>query len=122
MKAKTDTPDFDFIARHFRVLGEAQRLHILYLLQDKERSVGELAKALGTSQPNVSRHLAVLLGSGIVRRRRAGNLAYFSIAAPFIFELCDLMCEGVRAVSEDRAASSAPLGFQMPCAVAKEAT
>ena len=106
MKAQTTILNFDLIAHRFRVLGDGQRLHIIHVLKERQEcSVGELAQALQTPQPSVSRHLALLLGAGLLQRRRAGNLAYFSIAAPFVVELCELMCDGMRTVIEQQAAA-----------------
>jgi DNA-binding transcriptional ArsR family regulator len=102
----TITPNFELVARCFRILGDAQRLQIIHILKERQEcSVGELAQALQVAQPGVSRHLAMLLGAGLLRRRRAGNMAYFSIAAPFVVELCELMCDGMRSVIEQQVAA-----------------
>jgi DNA-binding transcriptional ArsR family regulator len=53
----------------FQVLAEPHRRHILDLLREGERSVGELVSGLGLSQPGVSKHLRVLRQAGLVRVR-----------------------------------------------------
>jgi DNA-binding transcriptional ArsR family regulator len=53
----------------FEVLAEPSRRHILALLRDDERPVGELVDALGLSQPAVSKHLRVLRDAGLVTVR-----------------------------------------------------
>jgi DNA-binding transcriptional ArsR family regulator len=53
----------------FQVLAEPHRRHILDLLREGERSVGELVSGLGLSQPGVSKHLRVLREAGLVRVR-----------------------------------------------------
>src|ERR1044071_5890778 len=50
----------------FAVLAEPARRHILDLLRDGERSVGELVIDLRLSQPGVSKHLRVLREAGLV--------------------------------------------------------
>ena len=50
----------------FAVLAEPTRRHILDLLRDQERPVGELVDRLGVSQPLVSKHLRVLRDAGLV--------------------------------------------------------
>ena len=80
------------IARRFRVLGEPQRLRILSALESGEKSVNEIAGALDATQSNVSRHLSALSQAGLVNRRRAGTNAYYSIADPVVFRLCELVC------------------------------
>lgn len=84
------------IAQRFRVLGEPMRIRILDLLRDGETSVQELTDALGTTQQNVSKHLGVLHGAGIVSRRRDGNRALYAISDESVFELCDTVCGGLR--------------------------
>ena len=86
----------ELIAQQFRVLGDAQRLRILHCLQAGERTVGEIAELTGASQSNVSKHLSLLRAAGLVGRRQAGNHAYFGITAPFIFDLCNIVCDGAR--------------------------
>jgi DNA-binding transcriptional ArsR family regulator len=55
-------------------LGEPSRIRIVELLRAGPRPVGEIAEALGIRQPQVSKHLRVLGGAGIVaaepRQRR----------------------------------------------------
>ena len=50
----------------FEVLAEPHRRHILDLLREQERPVGDLVAALGISQPSVSKHLRVLRDAGVV--------------------------------------------------------
>ena len=50
----------------FAVVAEPNRRAILGLLNERERSVGDLAEALGLSQPTVSKHLMVLRSSRFV--------------------------------------------------------
>ncbi|HEY6275894.1 MAG TPA: metalloregulator ArsR/SmtB family transcription factor [Streptosporangiaceae bacterium] len=57
------------MAAVFDVLAEERRRAILDLLRQSERSVGELVRQLGTSQPAVSKHLRVLREAGLVTVR-----------------------------------------------------
>ena len=87
----------EHVAERFRVLGDATRLAILRtLMEEGERNVGELVERLGTTQANVSKHLRILLGEGVVARRAAGTAAYYSIADPSIAHLCDRVCNRLR--------------------------
>ena len=47
-------------------LAEPNRLHIVELLRDGPRSVGDIADQLGLRQPQVSKHLRVLSNAGFV--------------------------------------------------------
>lgn len=86
----------DLIARRFRVIGEPMRIRLLDHLRADEASVNELAEALGASQQNVSKHLAVLAEVGIVGRRKEGNHVYYRIIDEGVFALCDQVCGSVR--------------------------
>ena len=87
-----DGEALDLIATRFRALAEPLRLRILDTLRGGELSVSELAISVGTTQPNVSKHLKVLQESGMISRRQEGNTVYSSIADPTVFDLCDLVC------------------------------
>jgi DNA-binding transcriptional ArsR family regulator len=54
-------------------VAEPRRRHILELIADEERSVGEIADALALEQPSASKHLQVLLNVGLVTVRREGR-------------------------------------------------
>lgn len=86
----------ELIAQRFRVLGEPMRIRILDRLREGGATVSELQEAMGASQQNVSKHLGVLLGAGMVSRTKVGNHARYEIADEGVFELCDRVCGGVR--------------------------
>jgi len=95
----------DMIAARFRVLAEPMRLRILNTLGEGELTVGELVEATGAGQANVSKHLGLLLDAGIVRRRKEGLNAFYSIADQSIFDLCEVVCSslGERFAAQQRA-------------------
>lgn len=59
-----------------RALADQTRLRIMQLLGTMELAVGELAQALGQSQPRVSRHIAILCDAGLAERRREGSWVF----------------------------------------------
>jgi len=89
-------PLIDLVAQRFRVLGEPMRIKLLDRLREGDATVGELQDALRASQQNVSKHLGVLHSAGMVTRTKDGNHIRYSISDPSVFELCDLVCGGVR--------------------------
>jgi DNA-binding transcriptional ArsR family regulator len=89
-------PLIDLIAQRFRVLGEPMRIKLLDRLRDGDATVTELQLALGASQQNVSKHLAILHSAGMVARIKEGTQVRYSISDPSVFELCDQVCGGVR--------------------------
>jgi len=80
------------VASYFQALSEPTRLSLLNLLRSGERNVGELAQLTGYTPANVSRHLALLTSHGLVRRESRGTSAYYCIADPSVYQLCDLVC------------------------------
>lgn len=84
------------VAGRFKVLGEPLRLRLLQTMERGELSVGKLAEQLGTTQPNVSKHLKILQEAGLVARRQEGNTVWYSIADPSVYALCDLVCNSLR--------------------------
>jgi DNA-binding transcriptional ArsR family regulator len=65
----------------FNAIAEPQRREILVLLQGGERPVTELARDLGMSQPQASKHLRVLREVGLVQGRRAGKQRLYGLDA-----------------------------------------
>ena len=91
------TPEaLELVAARFRAMGEPLRLRILQQLEAGEMSVSALAARIGSTQPNVSKHLKILQDAGLLRRRPQGNSAYYSIADPMVFELCEMICSRLR--------------------------
>jgi DNA-binding transcriptional ArsR family regulator len=86
----------ELIAERFRILSEPMRIMLLDALREGEATVQELQEATGASQQNVSKHLGVLLRSGIVARRKEGNFSVYSIADEAVFSLCEEVCGGLR--------------------------
>jgi DNA-binding transcriptional ArsR family regulator len=61
----------------FQTLSDYNRLGILKMIGDKERSVGEIVKATNLSQPLVSHHLKVLKENSILETKRNGPFIYY---------------------------------------------
>ena len=114
---------FEPVAERLRLLADATRLRILNVLRDGERSVVEIVRAVGASQPNVSRHLALLLRAGMVTRRPNGRQAHYRIVDPFVDDICEAICGSLRA-HVDRQAQRLPasLGRRAATATSPRAT
>jgi len=94
-------PLVELLAQRFRVIGEPMRIRIVDALRDGPLTVNELTVRLGGTQQNVSKHVGVLAQAGVVDRERAGNHVRCSIADPSIFELCEIVCGGLRRQASD---------------------
>jgi len=80
------------VARLFAVLSESSRLALLQLLQAGPLTVNELVEASGMKQANVSKQLAILHDSHLVKREREGTSIRYEIADPLVYALCNLVC------------------------------
>lgn len=74
----------------FRGFADPSRLRIVEALRSGERTVTELCGATGLTQPNVSNHLACLLGCRLVHREQRGRFAYYALADERIEALLSL--------------------------------
>ena len=92
-------------AQVLKVLASPRRLEILHRLAEGPMEVGRLAAEIGASQPNVSQHLAVMRGTGIVEADRDGREIRYRLVDPDVIAACDLM----RGVLERRLARLARL-------------
>jgi DNA-binding transcriptional ArsR family regulator len=98
MKSPLPSGAATLIARRFHALADPHRLRVLDLLRTREEaSVGEITEALGTSQQNVSKHLAALHAEGFLSRRKQGTSTRYRISDPSVLDLCDSVCAGLEA-------------------------
>ena len=67
------------MAHAMRAISHPLRLKILCVLGEQESSVQDIVDAVGTSQSNVSQHLAILREKGILGARRNANRVYYSV-------------------------------------------
>lgn len=65
---------------YFKGLADSNRLRILNLLLHGELCGCDIQYVMGTSQPNVSRHLNYLKNCGLVTDRRVGYRVFYSLA------------------------------------------
>jgi ArsR family transcriptional regulator len=63
-----------------KALADESRLQIIHKLLNGEISVNVLSDALGLKIYNVSRHLKILENSGLVEKRKEGNLRIYRIS------------------------------------------
>ena len=86
------TKDFyEIHARLCKCMAHPTRLHILDLLESKNRTVQELANELGVPQANVSQHLMIMRDNGIVETEKVGSRVYYKIANYKIVQACKLV-------------------------------
>lgn len=71
----------DDLTGYFKGLSDPNRLRILNLLLHGELCGCDIQYIMGTSQPNVSRHLTYLKNCGLVSDRREGFRVFYSLAS-----------------------------------------
>ena len=71
----------------FATLAEPNRLAIVGLLLERERSVQEIEAALGLPQPTISKHLRVLRDGGLVECRVQAQWRMYQLRAEPFLEL-----------------------------------
>jgi ArsR family transcriptional regulator len=70
------------MARLYAALADRTRLRLLNLMTGGEVCVCHFVDILQEGQPKISRHLAYLRNTGIVRARRDGRWMHYSIVRP----------------------------------------
>lgn len=92
--------DRALLAKYFRGLGNPTRLEILELLhQHGELTVHELTELVGSTQPQISNHLACLRWCGFVTTRREHRTIHYRLANERVEQILAL----ARSVLEDNA-------------------
>lgn len=71
-----------------RALADETRQELMRLCCCEWRSVGELAKAVGVTQPTVSHHLAFLREAGLVEARPRGRQTFYTLNQERVAECC----------------------------------
>ena len=79
------------IAGRFKMLGEPMRLKILQSVCHEPRTVNDIVAATGSTQANVSKHLALLAAAGILKREKDGQCVYYGMKDKLVVRLCDLV-------------------------------
>lgn len=67
------------MTKFFKALSDQTRQEILQLLENRERTVGEIVNCFDLSQPTISRHLAVLKEAELVSDRRNGQNVFYRL-------------------------------------------
>jgi DNA-binding transcriptional ArsR family regulator len=91
IKRKMTDAELERIALHFRLLGEPMRLKILQAICQEPLTVNDIVSAVGATQANVSKHLALLAAAGILTREKAGQCVYYGMKDQLTVKMCELV-------------------------------
>jgi DNA-binding transcriptional ArsR family regulator len=97
-----ETPSFNLIekqehietaARALKSIAHPLRLKVLCVLGDQEACVQEIVDAVGTSQSNISQHLAILRDNGVLVTRKDANRVFYRVGDHRTLQLIEVMRE-----------------------------
>lgn len=74
-----------------KAIAHPLRLKILCVLGSKEVSVQDIVDDVGTSQSNISQHLAILRDKGVLCTRKDANRVYYRISDQRTLKLVEMM-------------------------------
>ena len=83
-------------AEILKALGHPSRIAILEILRRGEECVCRICPQLDGSQPNTSKHLAVLKRAGILDSRQEGTMTFYWVVDTRVYEILELAAEMVR--------------------------
>ena len=86
----------------FAALADRTRLRLLNLMGDREVCVCYFVEILELPQPTISRHLAFLRRSGLVRARRQGKWMHYRIVPPANPSACVLLRDALAWLAGDK--------------------
>jgi len=85
--------DVERASRSLKAMSHPLRLKILCTLGDQEVSVQDIVEQVGTSQSNISQHLAILRDKGILASRKDANRVYYRVSDFRTLKLIGMMRE-----------------------------
>jgi len=86
-----DDSDIERASRALKAMSHPLRLKILCTLGENEVSVHDIVAKVGSSQSNISQHLAILRDKGILDARKDANRVFYRVADGRTLQLIDMM-------------------------------
>lgn len=83
--------DIQQAAQAIKAIAHPLRLKILCVLGDQEISVQDIVEQVGTSQSNISQHLAILRDKGVLVARKEANRVFYRIGDLRTLKLVGMM-------------------------------
>lgn len=91
MARANDRKVYEMHADFCKFMGNPKRIEILFILENGEKCVEEIAKAMDIPVSGVSQNLSVMRGKGIVETRKSGVKVYYRLSDLKILEACRIM-------------------------------
>ena len=80
-------------ARALKAIAHPLRLKILCVIGDQEACVQDIVDTVGTSQSNISQHLAILREKGVLLTRKDANRVFYRVGDQRTLQLVGMMRE-----------------------------
>jgi len=89
----TRADDIEIASRSLKAMSHPLRLKILCTLGNREVCVQGIVENVGTSQSNISQHLAILRDKGILSSRKDANKVFYRVGDERTLRLIGMMQE-----------------------------
>ncbi len=86
---------FNKLAEFFKILGDTTRMKILFILDQNEMCVCDIANVLGMSKSSISHQLGILRRSGIVKCRKEGKEVFYMLDDDHVKEVFEIGSEHI---------------------------
>lgn len=87
---------FSHVSDDFKIIGDPTRVKILFALSKKELCVCDLSRIIGMTESAVSHQLRLLRNRNMVKFRKEGKMAYYSLADSHVIHLIKMGVQHAR--------------------------
>jgi DNA-binding transcriptional ArsR family regulator len=84
---------FKDVSENFKIIGDLTRVKILFALSKKELCVCDLSSIIGMSESAISHQLRLLRNHNMVKFRKDGKMAYYSLGDTHVIQLLKMGVE-----------------------------
>jgi DNA-binding transcriptional ArsR family regulator len=81
------------VAENFKIFSDPTRLKILQALYQRELCVCDLSAVLEANQSTISHQLRILRNNNLVKFRKDGKMAYYSLADDHVVKIIEMGIE-----------------------------
>jgi len=92
---------FEKQAEVVKAIAHPLRIAILDFLNNGEQCVCGIAQHLGSGRSNISRHLSVMAGAGVLDHRKEGLKVIYTLKTPCILELLSCVTNVLKSKSKE---------------------